>query len=777
MTSRHFSPSARWIALAVLGAVTLLFFWRYFLLDQTLYAGDTAFVFVPFRQFLTEHLAMGKLPLWNPFLFGGTPALAESQYQVFYPINLLMLPLGAARGMGWILALHLFIMGVGTFLFLRQSLELKTLPALLGAVAFAFGATIQSRLSIPVYTDAATWLPWILWGYDRARLRGGAWIGAAPVFLALQLCTGAAQYSYYTLALLAGYHFFGPKPGRDAEQWRGGAVLAWTLGAGALLAMAQLLPELELARLSDRGTKASYEFAISGSLAPHHFALSALFPKFFGLYAAAPLDGFMASVESSYTGAATLALWGAATAFERRAAVWFWAAVALVSLLMALGGNNPLYPLLYRFLPGTSTFRGPANWLLLFSFSGATLGALGLQAILNGNRAAQMRALGLSVILFLTATAILLSPLGAQIYAAPDAPFAPWAQVALFGVVALICALLWKTPRVLSARRLGAVLLLVTVFDLFSVSRDMELSQTVLASDLETTPPAVARLKAVSAPVAPPRFWSANSATPLEAWQRGETLSGADADLFRARQGLALRSLMPSCVAAQFGAPGLTGAWGALMPLRRHPHPIYESSTPLETKLRWLRLLGASYHIGFGPPLQNDWPLISSEPPAIYRDDKALPRAFWIGKVVPVTPENALSVVSSAGFDPTRQVALETDAPQSATPAPSSLPLQAASFSRYDETRVELQINAPAAGHLVMMDSVYPGWRARVDGRETPILPANFTGRALEISQGNHQIELWFEPTSVRLGVFVSLMALGLVSAVSLGNRGNGRRR
>ena len=767
MPSRNLKLPRRWIAPAILGAVTLLFFWRVFLLDQTIYAGDTAYVFVPFRQFLAHYLGAGKIPLWNPYLFGGTPALAESQYQVFYPINALLVVLGAARGMGWILAFHVAWMGLGIFLFLRATLGIGRLPALFGAIAFAFGASVQMRLGIPVYTNAAAWIPWILWGYERARRDGGAWMAAAPVALALQLCVGGAQYSYYTVVLLIGYHLFclrrgaSPQPGDRRRAW---AALGWTFGASALLAMAQLLPELELALLSDRGANASYQFTTAGSLAPRHFLLVSLFPKFYGLYTSAPLDSFAASSESAYLGAATLALLGAASAFSSRAPLRFWAAGVLFSLFMALGENNPLYPLMYRFVPGVATFRGAGNWLVVTSFCCATLAAMGLHAILAGNHAARTRAFVVSVALLLIATGVLLSPLGATIYATPAAPFAPWLQVALFAVVAALMGLTWKMPvKFLSVRGLAVALTAVLVFDLFSVSQDMELNQTVLASDLATPPPAVERLKAVNNAVAPARFWSSSAPVPLEPWQVQQRLSPLETDAFRARQGLLSRSLMPSCVAAAYQMPGLTGAWGALMPLKRHPQPIYRNDTPLELKLRWLRLLGARYHLTYGAPLQSDWPALSTQPPAIYRDDKALPRAFWIGQVVPVTTHDALQTVNSPGFDPARQVALETSAVANSQ---SALPLRAATFARYDDARLELEIAAPAAGQLVLMDSFYPGWRARVDGRDTPIVPANFTGRAVAVGAGTHRVEMWFEPQSVRLGIFVSLLTLGLLAGV-----------
>ncbi|BCM93272.1 hypothetical protein IAD21_05161 [Abditibacteriota bacterium] len=773
--------SPRWLYLGALCAVTLLFFWPYFLLDQTLYAGDTAFVFVPFRQFLTQHLAAGKIPLWNPFLFGGTPALAESQYQVFYPINWLMVLLGAGRGMGWILAIHLAFMGAGTWAFLRQGLNLSRGAALFGAIAFAFGTCIQSRLSIPVYTDAAAWLPWILWGYDRARRHGGTWFIAAPIALAFQLCTGAAQFTYYTLALLLAYHLFCLSGTRASSNRKGAAWLALglTLVLGVTLSMSQLIPEFELARLSNRGTSATYEFAISGSLSPRHFALTSLFPKFFGLYGAAPLDGFLTSTESGYLGAIALALLGAATAFPRRAIFWFWAGCALVSLSLAFGGHNPLYPLLFRFLPGTSTFRGPGNWLLITSFCGTTLAAMGLHVVLEGNAAARLRAFALGLCLFVVSLVIVLSPLGAAAATAPQKPYGPWGQVALFAIIAALLALIWKTPRALSpllnTRRIGGAVLVILLCDLYCVSQDMELNQTILSSDLEVVPPTIERLKSVNAALAPERFWSDDADTPLEPWQAGRTSAPDELSLFRSRQGLAMRSLMPSCVAAEWGVPGLTGAWGALMPLRRHPQPIYEAGGVNTLKLRWWRLLGTRYHISFKPPTQSEWTTISSEQPAIYRDPQTLPRAFWVEGVEPTTPDSALTIVNSTGFNPRRQVALESDTPIASAKVPRDL--RAAKFTRYEETRLELTINAPADGQLVLMDTFFPGWKARVDGRDELIRPANFVGRAVSVTAGAHRIEMWFEPASVRLGIFFSLVTLSLLSAIASASWNAGRQK
>jgi hypothetical protein len=250
----------------LLGGYAFCLFWQYFLLDQTLYAGDTAFVLLPFHHFATSYLKQGLLPLWNPHLFGGTPALAEAQYQVFYPPNLLFFVTGVARGTGWMLPLHLIFMGVGTYLFARRSLSLCRSASLLAALAFAFGGCIQSRLAVSVFTEAAAWMPWMLLWYDRARREGGVSLALPGIALAMQILTGAPQYAFYSLALLMVYHLFYPRESvvdgqHQALNGRAWLALVATLILGIVLCAAQIVPQWELARLSDRSTRATFEYA------------------------------------------------------------------------------------------------------------------------------------------------------------------------------------------------------------------------------------------------------------------------------------------------------------------------------------------------------------------------------------------------------------------------------------------------------------------------------------------------------------------------------------
>jgi hypothetical protein len=754
----------RWWPLYAMAAVAFLFFWNYFLLDETLFAGDTAFVLLPFRYYTSHFLQQGLLPLWNPHLFGGTPALAEAQYQVFYPPNLLLLLVGVARGHGWLLAFHLVWMALGTYLFARRSFGLDKPSSLLAAIVFAFGGCIQSRLAVGVFTEAAAWMPWLFLWYDAARKNPAKWWLPALAFC-MQMLTGAPQYAYYSLALLFGYHLLRSFE-RDASTHK---TRSWTLFfiipvAGVLLGAAQILPQWELAGYSDRSTRASYEYATAFSLSPQHWWTTTALPKFYSLFSSSTTDGFFPGEETGYIGIVALILIGVAlgAAFSRRDAntriVVFWAIAAAISLFFAFGSYNPLYPLAFKYLPGIAMFRAPARWLLVTGFCGAMLAAFGLQALRHQSEARRSALVG-GAVTVLICLLIILPKFGST---QTNVFNVWWALLALLISVAF-CAVLLR-PN-LALRRFATMgVLALAVADLWWLSRDMEMQQTLPVAAVERPSP-TAQLLSQSSDGAPPRFWPDKLQVPLEAWQMKDS-STPPAD-FRNQSAMLMQALMPSCVAAQYQTPGLTGAWGALMPLRRHAKPIYEPSTPLETQQRWLRLLGARHYLAVRPLERAGLTLKTSDPIYVFEDSQAMPRAWWVGNAKSVGAENAMAAVTDIGFNPQRSVIVENNALVN----PAATTFVPARFIEYSDRRVVADINAPSPGYFVLMDSVYPGWRAEVDGREASIEPANWVGRGINVEAGTHRVQMHFEPQSLRVGLFISLAMLALISAIVVASR------
>ena len=63
---------------------------------------------------------------------------------------------------------------------------------------------------------------------------------------------------------------------------------------------------------------------------------------------------------------------------EQRSLVWFLFGAIVVSFLLALGDNTPIFPWLYRHVPSFDMFQAPARYLIWAQFALALLAGLGV---------------------------------------------------------------------------------------------------------------------------------------------------------------------------------------------------------------------------------------------------------------------------------------------------------------------------------------------------------------------------------------------------------------
>jgi hypothetical protein len=80
-----------------------------------------------------------------------------------------------------------------------------------------------------------------------------------------------------------------------------------------------------------------------------------------------------------------------------------------------------------------------------------------------------------------------------------------------------------------------------------------------------------------------------------------------------------------------------------------------------------------------------------------------------------------------------------------------------------DPDFVRLEANAQQNAMLFLADLAYPGWRAYVDGAETPIRRANYIFRAVFVPAGQHTVDFVYQPRSFRLGLLITLAAMTAV--------------
>jgi hypothetical protein len=94
----------------------------------------------------------------------------------------------------------------------------------------------------------------------------------------------------------------------------------------------------------------------------------------------------------------------------------------------------------------------------------------------------------------------------------------------------------------------------------------------------------------------------------------------------------------------------------------------------------------------------------------------------------------------------------------------------AADVTRYATTAIDVRVEAPDAGYLVLSEIWYPGWTARVNGQETAIEIVNGAFRAVAVPAGASQVELRYSPQSWTIGL--ALAAVGLMLAILAGIAG-----
>jgi hypothetical protein len=165
----------------------------------------------------------------------------------------------------------------------------------------------------------------------------------------------------------------------------------------------------------------------------------------------------------------------------------------------------------------------------------------------------------------------------------------------------------------------------------------------------------------------------------------------------------------------------------------------------------------------------------------VYRDDEvriyenaaAMPRAFLVGQAVVARDDRAaLSRLQDGDIDVRRTVILEGPPPGAALPADivsAADQVGIASIASYENEGVAIRTSSPHEAMLVLTDPYYPGWVARVDGQETPILRADYLFRAVAVPAGTHTVTFSFEPTSVALGGGLTLLgALAVLVVVGL---------
>jgi hypothetical protein len=725
--------------------------------------------FYPWRHFAAQTLHEGYLPLWNPYQFSGTPFLANSQSAVFYPLNLVyyLLPTHIAFGISALL--HLTLCGWFTYLLMRR-LRVGEFASLLSGVVFTYSAWQVAWLPLPTFLAVSCWFPLLLrqvhllLRHEQKQTSAQAWRATAGLsaIVGVMLLAGHLQISFYgllagslwALSLLLMQKREGGLP--SVGRGLGRSVLA--LAVGFLLASPQILPSLELSRVSHRvgkptteGYRLYTEYAV-----PTAGLASLLLPDLFGNDHASdnPYWGFYsrqlpnsqfeavrhnAAETASYVGVLPLllAVFALSRGLRRQGGdrrILFFGGLALLALLMALG--SPLNALFYFGVPGFGQSGSPGRVLVLWTLALALLAGFGLDMLLQERPKLKEVAFTVGVVfalggigIYATQTDLSFTLAGVPYPSFSDALSRQGVGWVRLGAVFVVGCLLLFAP-VLLHKRSASIALIVSLVEIFWVGMPINPS-----GKTDYLYPLTGGIRLLKEQVGHQRIfpinmrWSLNEPPPAILPPNGGMVYG-----LRDVQGY--DSLFMGQYKRFANLFARTDRFG-----NRDSSPIQvgnmiffqdvkSSETPLTSAA--FALMPSTSDSAFsadlapqGEPLYNQMREM-----AIYRLPNALPRAHLI--------------------------------PQESFAGELALP----EWREDGATRVTLRTNAPVRTNLVLADAYATGWKAYVDGAEVPIerLKTFQYFRAVGLTAGAHEVSFVYAPASFRVGLFLALFSLLLLS-------------
>jgi hypothetical protein len=357
----------------ILLAAAVIFWYKLVFTGSAFFFGLTTEYFYPIYAFLSQAVRSLREPLWNPFVMGGLPFLANPQSAVYYPFSYIFVILPFAEAFSLNVLLHTFLAGIFMYA-LARNMGIGKTGSFGAAVIYMFNGYFVFHFEFLSNTSSYIWAPLVMLFFRRA-LDGetGVNSAAAGFFLAIQLFAGHPQFVYYTAGLLLVYAAaFSPLKGARS------LTIACLVFIG--LAAAQIIPALELLPFTARVKGIDYAASVIYSVRPIDM-LRFLFVPFWDIlnrvYVGDP------HIIAFYSGIAPLLI--VILSFVRRPAKLqiFFACVFGCSLLLALGKYFPLYSIFMSIVPGWKFFKFPGQVLFLSVFSFSLLFGFALNRIGN----------------------------------------------------------------------------------------------------------------------------------------------------------------------------------------------------------------------------------------------------------------------------------------------------------------------------------------------------------------------------------------------------------
>jgi Bacterial membrane protein YfhO len=694
---------------------------------QTFVVRDYGFFAYPLAHFQQACFRQGELPFWDPYNNCGVPFLAQWNTMPLYPPSLIYLSLPLEWSLSFFCLLHLWLAGFGMF-FLARRWTGNSFAAAFAGTVFAFNGFTLNLLMWPSHIATFAWMPWVILAAELAWYEGGRKIFLAAIIGALQMLAGGPETIFLTwliVSLLWLQHFITNAPARKALLWRFPRVIALVVALSA----AQLLPFLDLVAHAQRESG----FADLRWSMPGRGWANFLLPMAFG---STHTEGIFFQhgqywTSSYYLGLATLWLALLAVWKIRNNRVWLLAALAAAGIILALGENTPVLPILRKLIPQLSFITYPIKYVAIVIFAAPLLAAFALKDL----QKIQKQFFLAGAALFLLLVGIMFwtqhAPMpGDDTHAALFNGFSRLAFLILTGAVFFMLASETRSKLLCAA---PLFFILAAWLDVFShePAQNPTVSPNVYElglarTDLKMTPqPELGESRAMVSPQAANEYISFAASDPKNNF-------------------LAKRSGYCANVNLLDAVPKVDGFF-SLTPRENDKVLSYFYRTTNADFPSLEDFLGVSQITTPGEMFKwqarpNFLPLVTAGQKPVFLDDAEVLTAltrndFDGGKIVFLPPETESAITVS---NHTAIRILD---------------------SKFGARTVDAGVEAAGPALVVIAQTYHHNWRAYVDGLPAPLFRANVAFQAVPVPAGLHKIHLVYVDRAFQAGAVISIGA------------------
>lgn len=697
----------------------------------------------PMQTLAIDLLKKGEAPLWNPYILGGTPLLANFQSAPFSPTNFIYFLVDKLSAWSIQIFLQHFLAAVFTYLLLRHW-KVSKWGSIFGGTIFAFSGFNLIWSQWNGHTLAASFIPLILLFVDRYLLNGKVLDGVlTSIFFCLLFLSGYPQVALY-LAIAIGFLWL-IRFKKDKEFIFKSVFLGGFLALGIGLAALQILPGSELLSLSQRELEPHpFEWAFL----PFIKLITFLAPDYFGNHATQNYWGPQDYTSNTgFVGVIAFVLGTAGLSFlKKKKEIFYLALLLAASLVFAF--PTPVSIFLWK--SGFLGFNAASahRSLVLFNLAVALLGGFGIDNLLSKKLSAWK--------IFLLPALILL---GYTLYTFTPEVYHSLVRGISKDHVALRNLIFPSGVLVLSFLILRAKeywiipLFILMCFELFRFGWKF-----TPFSPRSIVFPKTPILEFLIDQEKPTRVTGSN-VTPINMRMPYglESLEGYDA-------------VYPLRI-SQFIAAINSGISGT--------DPVGRYGTVDNVTSPLVDLVNTQYHMVIkrdeknnpseNGTIPNHYKLpkfkkaFEDKSVAILESNEALPRAFMVYDwVIEQEETKNMDLLLGSKFEYRRQITLEEE-PEIKKELSGVFNLY---YKKYTENESVLSIETDKEGLLFISDTHYPGWKGYIDGKEVKIYRANFAFRAIGIPSGEHEVRFIYEPESFLLGIKISLLSVLVLGGI-----------